>query len=69
VDTYEGNRVYSLLSDYQSRPNGGNGLLRIMRFFPDRDEILVRTFSPYLNNGRGAFERDDNSEFVLHYDM
>jgi hypothetical protein len=69
VDTYAGNRVYSLLSDYQSRLNGGNGMLRIMRFFPDRDEILVRTFSPYANGRRGAFERDADSEFVLHYDM
>lgn len=66
-DTYDGNRVYSLLSDYQSRENGGNGLLRIMRFFPDRGEIAVSTFSPYADDGRGTYERDEDSEFVLEY--
>jgi hypothetical protein len=68
VDTWNGNRVYSLLSDYQSRDNGGNGLLRIMQFHPDRGEIVVRTFSPYANDGEGLYERDEDSEFILEYD-
>jgi hypothetical protein len=68
VDTWNGSRVYSLLSDYQSRDNGGNGLLRIMQFFPDRGEIAVRTFSPFANDGEGSYERDDDSEFILEYD-
>lgn len=68
VDTRDGHTVHSLLSDYQSRDNGGNGLLRIMRFFPDRGEIAVSTFSPHANGGRGVRERDEDSEFTLEYD-
>lgn len=68
VDTWNGSSVHSLLSDYQSRENGGNGLLRIMRFFPDRGEIAVSTFSPYANGGLGAWERDEDSEFIIEYD-
>ena len=67
VDTYQGNRVYSLLSDYQGRENGGNGMLRIMRFDSDRGEIAVTTFSPYANDGEGVYERDADSEFVLEW--
>lgn len=68
VDVWEGNRVYSLLSDYQSRANGGNGMLRIIRFDPERGEIEVSTYSPWANDGRGEYERDADSEFVLEYD-
>lgn len=69
VDTYDGSTVISLLVDYQNRVNGGNGMLRILRFNPVQNEILARTFSPYANSGRGSFETDENSEFVLHYEM
>jgi hypothetical protein len=63
-DTFEGRRVYSLLSDYQSREHGGNGLLRIMRFSPTAGEIAVSTYSPYAD----VFERDADSEFTMEYD-
>ncbi len=69
TDTDNGNRIYSLLSNYQSRENGGNGMLRIMQFFPEENAIRVRTYSPYANDGRGEYERDGDSEFVLRYDM
>ncbi len=64
-DTFDGHTVYTLLSDYQGRPNGGNGWLRIMEFQPANNQIQVYTYSPYL----GEFETDDNSQFTLSYDM
>lgn len=69
VDTYNGSTVISILVDYQNRENGGNGMLRILRFNPAQNEILARTFSPVANSGRGSFETDEDSEFVLRYEM
>ena len=69
VDLWDGRTVYSLLSDYQARSRGGDGWLRIMRFSPSLDEIAVQTFSPFLDEGRGSFETDASSQFVLSYDM
>ena len=69
ADVWDGRTVYSLLSDYQGRSRGGDGWLRIMRFSPSLNEISVQTFSPYLNEGRGSFEIDESSEFVLSYEM
>lgn len=65
TDEVKGHRVHQLLADYQDRPNGGNGWLRILEFHPTGDKILVKTFSPYLN----IYENDVNSTFSLDYDM
>ena len=65
TDTYDGNTIHSILSDYQGRTNGGNGWLRIMEFDPSSNLINVRTYSPYLNQ----YEQDGDSEFSLSYDM
>jgi len=43
-----GNRIFQIAADYQSRPLGGGGFMRIVRFFPDRDAFSVHTYSPYL---------------------
>lgn len=64
-DTFEGRTVWSMLSDYQARPNGGNGLLRIMTFSPANNTITVKTYSPTL----GTFEADFDSQFTLPYNM
>jgi hypothetical protein len=53
--------VHQLLSDYQDRPNGGNGWLRIINFSTLTDEISIKTFSPSLN----CYETDSNSQFFL----
>ncbi len=60
-----GNVVNTLLSDYQSRANGGNGWLRIMTFSPANNTISVKTYSPVL----GQFETDADSQFTLSYEM
>ena len=64
-DVFNGNTVYSLLSDYQWRVNGGNGWLRIMEFSPTNNEIRVKTYSPVLDQ----YETDANSQFTLPYEM
>jgi hypothetical protein len=60
-----GNVVNTLLSDYQSRANGGDGWLRIMTFSPANNTISVQTYSPVL----GQFETDADSQFTLTYNM
>jgi hypothetical protein len=65
TDTLNGHTVYTLLSDYQSRTNGGNGWLRILEFSPANNVIRVKTYSPWLNQ----FETDADSQFNLSYDM
>lgn len=65
TDYYEGRRVDTLMSDYQDRPNGGDGWLRIMRFSPALHEISVKTYSVT----RREYETDSTSEFILPYDM
>jgi hypothetical protein len=65
TDTYNSNVVYTLLADYQSYSNGGDGFLRIMEFCPATNEIRVKTYSPYLNQ----FKTDNSSQFTLEYRM
>jgi hypothetical protein len=60
-----GNRVFEMLADYQSRTNGGNGWLRLIRFVPASRQIQIRTYSPALDK----FETDDNSQFVVPWEM
>ncbi len=60
-----GRPVHGALSDYQGRPNGGDGWLRYYTFTPAANEIRATTYSPTLN----AYETDADSSFVLAYDM
>ena len=53
------------MSDYQTRPNGGNGWLRIMQFSPSSNQISVKTYSPWLDQ----YETDADSQFAVPYDM
>jgi hypothetical protein len=59
-DGYAGNIIKSYLSDYQSRSNGGHGLMRLMSFSKANDLVSVRTFSPYTHEE----EKDADSEFT-----
>lgn len=48
TDVFNGNTIYSIMSDYQSGyTNGGNGYLRIMQFRPSENIMTVKTYSPY----------------------
>ncbi|HOW79484.1 MAG TPA: Ig-like domain-containing protein [Candidatus Paceibacterota bacterium] len=65
TDTYKGNIVRTLISDYQCRTNGGNGWMRIMDFSPSNNVVTVQTYSPWT----GEYETDENSEFFFPYNM
>lgn len=65
TDVFGGNTVHSVLSDYQSRANGGDGWLRILNFKPSTNQIDFQTYSPTL----GQFETDASSQFTLPYNM
>lgn len=60
-----GNQVHELLANYQMKPNGGNGWLRIMKFVPRKNKIYVRTYSPWLNR----WAKDPDNHFELDYRM
>jgi 3',5'-cyclic AMP phosphodiesterase CpdA len=54
-----GNTVENLLFDSQSDPNGGDGWIRLYRFYPQQNIVSATTYSPYLeefdNSSTGAF--------------
>jgi hypothetical protein len=60
-DVYNGNTVHTILSDYQGRTGGGNGLLRIYEFDPSLNKLSAKTYSPYT----GTYETDADSQFEL----
>lgn len=62
LNTYNGNNIYTVLSNYQGRKNGGNGLLRMYEFDPANNNVAVKTFSPYT----GTYEKDANSQFNMN---
>jgi len=63
IDEHAGSRVISMVQDFQFDANGGAGFLRILTLSPRRNEIQIRTYSPWLNEWR----RDPASEFSLPY--
>ncbi len=65
TDTFNGHTTRTLISDYQGRFNGGNGLMRLMYFSPSNNLVSVKTYSPYTGN----YETDANSQFSFTYNM
>lgn len=61
-DVFEGRTVYTVLSDYQGLPNGGNGFLRTFTFSPANNRIRVESWSPTLNRPTNA------SDNLPHFD-
>jgi len=59
--------VYTLMADYQSRTNGGNGWLRYYRFYPAENVVRARTYSPTLNQFEA--DSDSSSQFTLPCDL
>jgi hypothetical protein len=57
--------VHTLLADYQNRPNGGDGWLRIVELNPAEDSVAVKTYSPLLDQ----YELDADSHFTLTVDL
>jgi hypothetical protein len=48
-DIFNGNKIYTILSDYQSWYYGGNGWLRILTFSPANNKFTVSSYSPYTH--------------------
>jgi len=59
--------IHALMADYQSRPNGGNGWMRLITFHPSSSLMRVRTWSPVL--GIYEADADSSSQFVLPVDL
>jgi hypothetical protein len=66
-DTYQGRTVHSILTDYQSTANGGNGFLRILTFKPSSNTIHVESYSPTL--GRAVNSSDGVTAWTPAYDL
>jgi len=56
-----GTKVVQILANYQMLENGGNGWLRLMKFIPAEDKIVVQTYSPYLEK----YSEDPNNSFTF----
>jgi hypothetical protein len=65
TDIFNGNRVHTMLSDYQGRAGGGNGILRVLEFDPAINMVSVKTYSPFTNTS----ETDADSQFDLPFNM
>lgn len=61
TDTFQGNTIHTFLSDYQSRENGGNGLMRLYKISVMKNEIEIKTYSTLTNE----FEEDGDSRFKV----
>jgi hypothetical protein len=44
-----GQPVHQVLANYQMRPSGGEGYLRLLEFLPDGETVHMRTYSPWLD--------------------
>ncbi|MGD6966639.1 lamin tail domain-containing protein [Rossellomorea vietnamensis] len=42
--------VYQMLGDYQGGPEGGQGYLKLMHFDQDNNQVMINTYSPYLDD-------------------
>ena len=61
TDVYYGHTIKTFLNDYQSRPNGGRGLMRLYTFSVKNNTLSIRTFSPYFNEEK----TDGDSKFTV----
>ena len=61
----KGNRVIQILCDYQNRPYGGSGWLKIIQFIPEKNHIVFTAYSPYLDRYDDAVRHT----FYVNYDM
>ena len=59
--------VYQLMADYQATENGGNGYLRLLTVDENKQQITVRTYSPYLDKYDyfDPAEYPEKDEFVI----
>ena len=58
-----GNKVYSVLADYQFSYNGGNALMKFAEFDEKNSKIRISTFSPYA----ATLSDEERSFFDVNY--
>lgn len=58
-------QVYAMLFDYQGLEEGGLGYLRLLHFDNEGDRVIVRTYSPSLDD----FDSDDPSLDLEHQEF
>jgi autotransporter-associated beta strand protein len=64
-DTFNGHTVHTLVSDYQGRTAGGDGIMRLMYFSPSNNTVSIKTYSSWTD----TYETDANSQFSFSYNM
>jgi len=71
TDVFKGHTVHSILQDYQSRPNGGDGWLRYFGFSPAHNTLTAKTYQVAnpLAPVSADFETDAAGQFTLPYSM
>jgi len=52
--------VHIIMANYQTKPNGGNGYLRLLRFSPQENIIYMTTYSDILNEYKTEFPHQLN---------
>jgi len=60
----QGNKVHLMLTNFQMRPLGGEGYLRLLEFLPDGNTVWVKTYSPVL----GSYMLDSDHQFEIEID-
>ena len=65
TDKHNGSTVHSILQDFQFDANGGDGWLGILTFSPRNNNLLVQTYSPWLDQWR----TDEHATYTLDYDF
>ena len=72
-----GRKVHQMLFDMQSeggghQGNGGDGLVRILEFYPDGKTVKVKTFSPLFalspKTAAHAYKKESDYEYVISLD-
>ncbi len=65
VTADHGNKVENLLFDTQEEGRGGNGWLRLYKFYPEQNKVYAMTYSPYLNQ----YDTSSHGEFDFNLEM
>lgn len=50
--TTDGRKILQIMANWQQNINGGNGWMHLLTFDPDNSQILVDTYSPFLDLNR-----------------
>lgn len=76
TEEIDGRTIHVMVADYQGRRNapyeekdrnGGNGIMRLLRFDQNNKTISVRTFTPDDRGGIADEETDGDSQFTISY--